>query len=263
MTKYIYPPEPKNEPIFSYAPGSAERKKLKDALQEILNSRPMEIPVVIGGKEYFTKDKAKNVCPHDHKHVLANVSLADAALIKKAIEAEDRGFDAVMTVCIYDFGAEAMRHVVDIPVVGTGAATCHVASMMVDRVGVLAPTTPGVPITYKVLRKNGLYGDRVAPIRGVDLPVQELWEHKDELKRRIISLFQQTVDEGAQACWIVGTLLIPFAISAQEVQKELGVPVLDPIGIGVKMCELLAGVGYKNSRACYPFTFRPDPQDFL
>ncbi len=62
---------------------------------------------------------------------------------------------------------------------------------------------------------------------------------------------------------LVGALLIPFAISAQEVQKELGVPVLDPIGIGVKMCELLAGVGYKNSRACYPFTFRPDPQYFL
>src|SRR4030042_6318129 len=47
--------------------------------------------------------------------------------IKKAIEAEDRAFDAVMTICIYDWGVEAARHVVDIPVVATGAATCHVA----------------------------------------------------------------------------------------------------------------------------------------
>jgi allantoin racemase len=184
-------------------------------------------------------------------------------LVKKAIEAEDRGFDAVMTVCLYDFGVEAARHVVDIPVVATGAATCHVASLMVDRVGVLAPTTAGIPITYKVLRNNGLQGNRVAPIRGVDLPVQDLWNRKDELKTKILSMFQKTVEEGAQVCWIQGSLLIPFAISAQDVQKELTVPVLDPIGIGVKMCELLVGVGYKNSRACYPFTCRPNPKDLL
>ena len=184
-------------------------------------------------------------------------------LVKKAIEAEDRGFDAAMSICIYDFGVEAARHVTDIPIVATGAATCHVASMMVDKVGVLAPTTEGVPVTYKVLRRNGLFGDRVATIRGVNLPVQELWDDKAELKRRIVAMFQKTVEEGAQICWIVGTLLIPFAVSAQEVQKELGVPVLDPIGIGVKMCELLVSQGYKNSRACYPFTFRPNPEELL
>jgi len=190
-------------------------------------------------------------------------TLMAPGLVKKAIETEDRGFDAAMTICIYDYGVEAARHVVDIPIVATGAATCHVASMMVDKVGVLAPTTQGVPVTYKALRKNGLFGDRVAPIRGVTLPVQELWENKAELKRRIVSMLQKTVEDGAQICWIVGALLIPFAISAQEVQKELGVPVLDPIGIGVKMCELLVSQGYKNSRACYPFTFRPNPKDFL
>jgi len=190
-------------------------------------------------------------------------TLMAPGLVKKAIEAEDRGFHAVMTICMYDWGAEAARHVVDIPVVATGAATCHVASMMVDRVGVVAPTTAGIPVTYKLLRRNGLYGERVAPIRGADIPVQELWDHKEELKRRILSLLQKTVDEGAQICWVVGTLLVPFAISAQEIQKELGIPVLDPIGIGLKMCELLVGVGYKNSRACYPFTSRPSPKDLL
>lgn len=190
-------------------------------------------------------------------------TLLAPGLVKKAIEAEDRGFDAAMTLCLYDFGVEAARHVVDIPMVGTGDATCHVASMMVDRVGVLAPTTQGVPVAYKVLRKNGLFGDRVAPIRGVNLPVQELWNNKQELKRRIVSMFQKCIDDGAQICWIIGGLLIPFAISAKEVQKELSVPVLDPMGIGVKMCELLVAQGYKNSRACYPFTFRPSPKDLL
>jgi 1-pyrroline-5-carboxylate dehydrogenase len=85
MTHYFYPPEPKNEPILMYAPGTEERKKLKNALDEILKNPPLEIPIVIGGKEIHTEKKLKNVCPHDHSHVLANVSIANEDLIKKAI----------------------------------------------------------------------------------------------------------------------------------------------------------------------------------
>lgn len=86
MSSHFSIPKPINEPVYNYGPNSKERKKLREAIQEILESPPLEIPVVIGGKEFFTKDKIKNVCPHDHKHVLANVSLADENLIKKAIE---------------------------------------------------------------------------------------------------------------------------------------------------------------------------------
>ena len=126
----------------------------------------IEYPDDYGAGEAYLEHKRKGG-PNE-----LGYTLMAPGLIKKAIEAEDRGFDAVMTVCIYDFGAEAARHVVDIPVVATGAATCYVASMMVDRVGVLAPTTAGIQTASKVLRKNGLFGDRVTPIRGVDLPVQ-------------------------------------------------------------------------------------------
>ena len=42
-------PEPKNEPVYSYAPGSPEREKLKAALEE-LKSKQIEAPMIIGGK---------------------------------------------------------------------------------------------------------------------------------------------------------------------------------------------------------------------
>jgi len=238
--------------------------EMEETERRILNSYAspgtevvVEYPNDYGAGKAFLETKKKGG-PNE-----LGYTLMAPGLVKKAIEAEDRGFDAAMTICIYDYGAEAARHVVDIPVVATGAATCHVASMMVDRVGVLAPTTQGVPVTYKALRQHGLSADRVAPIRGVDLPVQELWNNRAELKRRVVALFQKTVDEGAQVCWIVGSLLIPLALSAQEVQKEIKVPVLDPWGIGVRMAELLVAVGYKNSRACYPFTSRPSPKDLF
>ena len=51
---YFDVPLPKNEPIYAYAPGSEERKALKAALEELFNQEPIEIPVIVGGKEIFT-----------------------------------------------------------------------------------------------------------------------------------------------------------------------------------------------------------------
>ena len=43
-------PTPVNEAVLSYAPGTPERTELKQALRD-LAARPIEIPLVIGGKE--------------------------------------------------------------------------------------------------------------------------------------------------------------------------------------------------------------------
>ena len=42
--------EPKNEPVYAYAPGSAERKLLREELDRQFNQE-IEIPLIIGGKE--------------------------------------------------------------------------------------------------------------------------------------------------------------------------------------------------------------------
>jgi 1-pyrroline-5-carboxylate dehydrogenase len=62
-------PQSLNEPIYSYAPGSPEREKLKTALNE-LKSKQIEVPLVIDGKEIRTDKKVKITAPHDHNLVL-------------------------------------------------------------------------------------------------------------------------------------------------------------------------------------------------
>jgi 1-pyrroline-5-carboxylate dehydrogenase len=62
-------PYPANEPVYSYAPGSPEREKLKAALDEI-KSKQIEMPLVIDGKEVRTDKKVKITAPHDHNLVL-------------------------------------------------------------------------------------------------------------------------------------------------------------------------------------------------
>ncbi|HVX38410.1 MAG TPA: L-glutamate gamma-semialdehyde dehydrogenase [Gemmatimonadaceae bacterium] len=78
-------PPPVNEPIKSYAPGSAERVALKARLRDMSSER-VDIPIIIGGKEIRTGDTAHAVMPHNHKHVLADWHKATKAHVLQAIE---------------------------------------------------------------------------------------------------------------------------------------------------------------------------------
>jgi 1-pyrroline-5-carboxylate dehydrogenase len=79
-------PPPVNEPVRSYAPGSRERSSLKARLSAMA-SEQIEIPLVIGGKDVCTGDRAQAVMPHDHRHVLANYHKARPEHVKQAVEA--------------------------------------------------------------------------------------------------------------------------------------------------------------------------------
>ncbi|MCJ7645895.1 1-pyrroline-5-carboxylate dehydrogenase, partial [bacterium] len=62
-------PQPANESVCGYVPGSPEREKLKAALNE-LKSKQIEIPLVIDGKEIRTDKRVKITAPHDHNLIL-------------------------------------------------------------------------------------------------------------------------------------------------------------------------------------------------
>ena len=79
-------PLPSNEPVYSYAPGTPERKALKEQLKKMLGEK-LEIPLIIGGKEVKSGDLGECRCPHDHRHLLAKYHKARAAEVNMAVEA--------------------------------------------------------------------------------------------------------------------------------------------------------------------------------
>lgn len=78
--------EPKNEPFYSYKPGSNERRLLEEELSEQIN-KVIDIPLIIGGKEIRTGQTRKVVMPTNHGHVLANCHQATEKEVKMAIDA--------------------------------------------------------------------------------------------------------------------------------------------------------------------------------
>jgi 1-pyrroline-5-carboxylate dehydrogenase len=77
-------PAPFNEPVESYAPGSAARARLREALTT-MSSEVATIPVVAGGKRIETGKISKVTMPHRHRHVLAEAHEAGPAECEAAI----------------------------------------------------------------------------------------------------------------------------------------------------------------------------------
>jgi 1-pyrroline-5-carboxylate dehydrogenase len=83
---YFKVPQPVNEPVKLYKPGSPEREELKKKLAE-LKSKEIEIPLIIGGEEIKTGNAEKIVMPHNHRHVLGVYHKAGKKEVDMAIEA--------------------------------------------------------------------------------------------------------------------------------------------------------------------------------
>ncbi len=87
MPKGVYRiPQPKNEPVLSYAPGSAEKAAVKAELAR-LRSTEADIPMYIGGEEVRTGNKIAINPPHDHQHVLGHFHEGDAQHVEQAVNA--------------------------------------------------------------------------------------------------------------------------------------------------------------------------------
>lgn len=79
-------PHPVNEPVLSYAPGSKERKLLKEALAEA-RSKVIDIPMYIGGAEIRSNHQTEIFPPHDHRHLLGKYHSGTKQHVSQAIDA--------------------------------------------------------------------------------------------------------------------------------------------------------------------------------
>ncbi len=79
-------PVPVNEPIYGYAPGSEDRKRIEKALEELKHTK-IDVPMIIGGREERTGQPIKITAPHDHSLVLGQYYQGGSSDIEAAIRA--------------------------------------------------------------------------------------------------------------------------------------------------------------------------------
>ena len=80
-------PFPVNEPVLSYAPGSAEREELQTMYNQMYNQEPIDVPMYIGGELVRTSDKRPMTPPHEHGKILGHFNYGDSSHVVAAIDA--------------------------------------------------------------------------------------------------------------------------------------------------------------------------------
>ena len=74
------------KPVLSYAPGSPEKKRLKEVLAE-LKKEKTDVPMYIGNEEVRTGNTMELRPPHERKHLLGQFHVGEAKHVTKAINA--------------------------------------------------------------------------------------------------------------------------------------------------------------------------------
>lgn len=176
------------------------------------------------------------------------------ALIRKAVWAEENGYDGIFQVSTFEPGVEESKLAVEIPIIGLFRTALHAATSLARRVGVLVPLENHVPLTWRTAQSHGM-ANRITDIRslGVYGTMDELEERKEELIQGTVEAIETHVDEtGAEIIIPLGGLVFPLVVSPAELDERASVPVLNTYAIGIRFLEMCIDFGYTQSPATYP-----------
>jgi len=199
---------------------------------------------LVGGGAIHSKQMgAAGLCGFSHY-------LLTPGIVKKALEAQERGFDAVVVTNNNDPGVEAARFAVRIPMLGAGKATCHLAATLADRVGIIVPFDTSVPNVFRLLKLYGLSG-YISSIVPANPPVG-----KEMIKEKVFDCFEKAgkkcLQEGAQIIVPLCGVFIPMTLSAKELSDRVGIQVMDCYAVAIGLAELMVRLGITHSEKAYP-----------
>ncbi|MBB1153356.1 L-glutamate gamma-semialdehyde dehydrogenase [Amycolatopsis dendrobii] len=122
-------PAPKNEPVLTYAPGSAERAELEGALKKLGQAGPVDLTVTVGGEQRAGGgEKIDVVQPHNHGHVLGTIQSATKQDATDAIAAAAKAAPEWRALS-YDDRAAILLRAADL-LSGPWRATLNAATML-------------------------------------------------------------------------------------------------------------------------------------
>ena len=179
--------------------------------------------------------------------------LAAPGIVAAAVEAAERGSDAVFVTCFADPGVPAARELTGLPVVGGFEPAILTALSLGERIGIITILPSVVPMIRSLARRYGV-DTRLGGIDVVDLPVLEL-DQEDVLVARLSALAVRQVASGESDVIVLGcTGMLGVARAVRDALLAAGhdVPVVDPTAASVMWLETCVRLGVTPSRTTYP-----------
>lgn len=171
-----------------------------------------------------------------------DLAICTVGSIKIAWQARN-DYDGIIVAGFSDVGIDAMKEILDIPVLGIAEAAYHVAALLGHRFAVLTGTSKWTPPKHDYVKALGVEG------KAVSFRSYSEWDENDSheaLRAKLIDVAWKAIKEdGAEVVILGGGPLVGYG---KEIEKDLGIPVIDPTLAAFKMMEGFIDQGYCHSK---------------
>ncbi len=185
---------------------------------------------------------------------MLDVSLAAPEIIEMAIKAEAEGYDAVILYCFSDPAIEACREKLSIPVIGAGKSSILTACEVGYTFSLIVTQESRIPEKKMFVNSLGIEMNRLASIRHVDLSYDTIEKDRKKTLHQLYEVSKKCMDSDGAEVIVLGCLT--FLGIAEELSKEIGIPVIDPGYNGVCAAESLVIQGLSHSKKTYPLPIK-------
>ena len=160
----------------------------------------------------------------------------------------------MILACFSDPGLEAAKEISEIPVIGIEESTLHVAAMLGARFSVMTPRKERIAARKEHVYIRGM-DHFLASVRSLDLSVAETDADPERTKKRVLEVARLAAEEDGAEIIILGCA--GMAGYAPELESKLGVKVLDPSAVALKVAEAMVDLGLRHSKRGL---FAPPPE---
>jgi allantoin racemase len=174
----------------------------------------------------------------------------EALSVQGTLEAfidHERNFDAFILACYSDpLLVHAMREITTKPVLGIAEASIHVACLLGHKFSIVTTNDRWGPLLHEAVKKYGVES-RCASVRTTGLRVLDLEHQESGTVEKAIEkeAFDAVKEDGAE---VICLGCAGMSGLDKELQKKLGVPVLDGFVCALKLLEFFGQYGISHSK---------------
>jgi allantoin racemase len=155
--------------------------------------------------------------------------------------------DAIVVACYSDHPTiYALREITDKPVLGIAEASMYMACMLGHKFSVVTTNEEWEPLLWDAVNHYGL-ASRCASVRSTGMKVLDLEAlSPEDVYQKILSSARAAIEQDGAEVICLGCAGMTGL--DKNLEKELGVPVVDGVASALKMLEGMVGYGIQTSK---------------
>jgi len=178
-------------------------------------------------------------------------SIRDAYEVAPAVVAMaqqlQQEYDAMIVGCFSDPGVEgAIEATAKIPVIGCARPSISAALLLGQRFSILSPSASSAWRAQTLVMASGVL-DRYAGAFPLNIGVREFGTNAQRALDVATDVGNRAIESGADVL-LLGCLSLAFTSVGDTLQERLGIPIVNPVRIAVRTCEMLVSAGLAPAR---------------